>query len=96
MKNHINSFSFELLSRANNLGNHHQKYLVYIEKHFDTLFSLIEEKRSLDQIRLHRFSSNPEKVMRKISSYLSDRETVLNLLGYEKVEDYDPSLIEFI
>jgi len=81
MKSHVNSFSIELLSRVNNLGNHHQKYLVYIEKHFDTLFSLIEEKRSLDQTRLHRFSNNPEKVMKKISSYISDKETVLNLLG---------------
>ncbi|MBN2281997.1 MAG: hypothetical protein JXQ65_15550 [Candidatus Marinimicrobia bacterium] len=81
MKNQINSFSIEFLSRVNDFGNHHQKYLVYIEKHFDTLFSLIEEKRSLDQTRLHRFSNNPEKGMRQIASYLSDEETVLDLLG---------------
>ena len=81
MKNHINSYSIDLLSRTSDLGNHHQKYLVYLEKHFDTLFSLIEEKRFLDQTRLNRFSSNPEKVMRKISSYLSDKETILDLLG---------------
>ena len=81
MKNHINSFSIELLSRVNTLGNHHQKYMVYIEKHFDALYSLIEEQRFLDQVRLHRFSSNPEKIMRKIASSLSDKEMTLNLLG---------------
>ncbi len=81
MKEHINSFSIELLSRVNNLGNHHHKYLVYIEKHFDTLFSLIEENQLADQTRLHRFSTNPEEVMNKIASYISDKETVLDLLG---------------
>ncbi len=81
MKHHINTFSIELLSRANNLGNHHHKYLVSIEKHFDALFSLIEEQRLLEQTRLHRFSTNPEKVMREIANFIDDKKTVLDLLG---------------
>jgi len=73
--------TIDLMGRVSALGNHHQKYVVNIEKHFDTLVTLLDEQHLIDQIRLLRFSHDPYRAMQKIADLLHDQDTLLDLLG---------------
>ncbi|MCF7884974.1 MAG: hypothetical protein K9M80_00635 [Candidatus Marinimicrobia bacterium] len=81
MQRNVDYSTIDLMGRTSELGNHHQKYILSIEQHYDTLISLLDEHHLIDQIRLLRFSSAPEKHMRTISSLLDDRETKLDMVG---------------
>ncbi|MGC9363061.1 MAG: hypothetical protein ACP5FZ_00670 [Fidelibacterota bacterium] len=79
---HTVDFStIDLFGRVSALGNHHNKYLLNIEKNFDALVSLIDAKHLFDQFRLLRFSSQPAREMRLIKDFIKDRETLLEMLG---------------
>ncbi|MFH1213384.1 MAG: hypothetical protein V1681_04805 [Candidatus Neomarinimicrobiota bacterium] len=81
MKSAIHYSLTELLSRATELGNHHQKYIQNIEKNFDSLFALIDNKHLIDQFHLLRFSPHPGREMKLIADSMADRETQLEMLG---------------
>ena len=77
----IDFSTIDLFGRVSALGNHHNKYLYNIEKNFDALVSLIDEKRLFDQFRLLRFSSRPAREMSLITEFIKDRETRMEMLG---------------
>ncbi|MFH1250511.1 MAG: hypothetical protein V1715_05360 [bacterium] len=77
----IDFSTIDLFGRVSALGNHHNKYLYNIEKNFDALVSLIDEKHLFDQFRLLRFSSQPAREMRLITEFIKDRETRMEMLG---------------
>jgi len=81
MKSAIHYSLTDLLSRAAELGNHHQKYIRNIEKNFDSLFALIDAKHLIDQFHLLRFSPHPGREMKLIADSMADRETLLEMLG---------------
>ncbi len=81
MKHNIDYSTIDLIGRSSELGNHHLKYIYNIEKNFDALVSLIDEKGLMEQVRLLRFSRKPEKTMRFITKYIKDRDTSLDILG---------------
>jgi len=81
LQRNVDYSTIDLMGRASELGNHHQKYIFSIEKHYDALIALLNEHHLIDQVRLLRFSSVPEKHMRKISSLLDDRQTKLDMIG---------------
>ena len=81
MKSAIHYSLTDLLSRAAELGNHHQKYIHNIEKNFDSLFALIDARHLIDQFHLLRFSPRPDREMKLIANSMADRETLLEMLG---------------
>ncbi len=81
MIHNIDFSTIDLFGRVDALGNHHKKHLYNIEKNFDALVSLIDEKHLFDQFRLLRFSSQPVKEMKLITDFIKDRETLLEMLG---------------
>ena len=81
MQRNVDYSNIDLMGRASELGNHHQKYIRSIQEHYDALISLLDEHHLIDQIRLLRFSGYPEKHMRTISSLLEDRQTILDMVG---------------
>jgi len=81
MKSAIHYSLTDLLSRAAELGNHHQKYIHNIEKNFDGLFALIDARHLIDQFHLLRFAPRPDREMKLIADSMVDRETLLEMLG---------------
>ncbi|MCF7740649.1 MAG: hypothetical protein K9N00_02525 [Candidatus Marinimicrobia bacterium] len=81
MQRNVDYSTIDLMGRASQLGNHHQKYTLSIEEHYDTLIALLDEHHLIDQIRLLRFSGAPGKHMRTIASLLDDRQTKLDMIG---------------
>ncbi|HRS51133.1 MAG TPA: hypothetical protein P5268_07135 [Candidatus Marinimicrobia bacterium] len=81
MKSTIHYSLADLLNRASDLGNHHRKFVHNIEKNFDSLFALINNKHLIDQFHLLRFSPHPAREMKLIADLVEERETLLEMLG---------------
>lgn len=81
MNHNIDFSTIDLFGRVAALGNHHNKHLFNIEKNFDALVSLIEDRHLFDQFQLLRFSNCPEREMKLITHFIRDRQTLLEMLG---------------
>ena len=81
MKRIFDYSTIDLEGRVEALGPHHQKYIANIQKNFDALVALIDEKRLIDQFSLLRFSLHPARDMKRISGFVADRAVLLDLLG---------------